>query len=193
MTALRVRPASASDVPQVIALLSEASAWLAAIGSDQWQYSPRADRITASVKAGTVWMADRDGLTVGTITLDDYADPEFWLPQDDPEDALYVHRAVVSRAVAGQHIGAALLNWASVRTAAVGRTWVRLDAWATNIQLHNYYVTRGWTHVRTFKLPHRGSGALFQRRAGTITAEAPEIIEAGVPLQTQAPGRSGPA
>jgi GNAT superfamily N-acetyltransferase len=122
-------------------------------------------------------MAERDQHVVGTITLDDFADPEFWLPQDDPEDALYVHRAVVARAVAGQRIGATLLNWASLRAEAAGRTWVRLDAWATNTQLQSYYLGQGWAHVRTLQLSHRGSGALFQRRAGTTTPGTPEITE----------------
>lgn len=86
---------------------------------------------------------------------------------------------MIARAAAGQRIGAALLNWASLRTEATGRTWIRLDAWATNTRLQNYYIRHGWTHVRTVHLPHRGSGALSQRRAGTTTPAAPEILEAG--------------
>jgi GNAT superfamily N-acetyltransferase len=177
MTPLTVRPASTSDIPVVVALLNEASTWLAAIGSNQWQYPPRTARIAAGVEAGTVWMAVCDKLTVGTITLDDYADPEFWVPEDHPHDALYVHRTVITRAAAGQRIGAALLNWASLRAHAADRTWLRLDAWAANTRLHSYYIAQGWTHVRTVHLPHRGSGALFQRRAGTTTPGTPEIVE----------------
>jgi GNAT superfamily N-acetyltransferase len=174
---LLIRPAAVLDLPAVVALLTEASAWLAARGSDQWQYPPRTDRIAAGIEAGTVWMAIQGQRTVGTITVDDYADPEFWLPADNPADALYAHRIAITRTVAGQRVGVALLNWASLRAEAAGRTWIRLDAWATNNRLQRYYLALGWTHVRTVRLPHRGSGALFQRRAGTTTPGAPEIVE----------------
>lgn len=185
------------DLPAVVALLTEASGWLGTLGSDQWQYPPRTDRIAAGIETGTVWMAAQGQRTIGTITIDDYADPEFWLPTDNPTDALYVHRAVVARAVAGQHIGAALLSWASLRAGATARTWIRLDAWATNTRLQDYYIAQGWTHVRTIHLPHRGSGALFQRRAGTTTPGTPEIIErpsisSCYPASTRAPWTSRP-
>ncbi|MDQ1308213.1 MAG: hypothetical protein QG671_4047 [Actinomycetota bacterium] len=177
MTPLTVRRASTFDVPVVASLLDEATAWLTALGSGQWQYPPRIERIIAGVQSGTVWMAKHDQCTVGTITVDNFADPEFWMPTDDPDDALYVHRTVVTRAAAGQRIGAALFNWASLNAEASGHTWLRLDAWATNTQLHSYYLAQGWTHIRTLRLSHRGSGALFQRRAGTTTPEAPKITE----------------
>lgn len=177
MTPLTVRRASTSDVLAVVTLLNEASAWLAAVGTNQWHYGARIERIIAGVESDTVWMAERDQHAVGTITVDDFADPEFWLPEDNPGDALYVHRTVVARAAAGQRIGAALFNWASLRAEASGLAWLRLDAWATNTQLQSYYLAHGWTNVRTLRLSHRGSGALFQRRAGTTTPGTPEITE----------------
>lgn len=164
------------DVPAVLALFSQASAWLRSRGSDQWQYSPSAERTAANTAAGALWIAEQDHQPIATITVDDHADPEFWPTDDDPADALHVHRVIVARAAAGQGLGAALLDWASERAAAAGRKWIRLDAWSTNEQLHRYYHDRGWQHVRTLVLTHRGSGALFQRPAGSRTGFGPPII-----------------
>jgi GNAT superfamily N-acetyltransferase len=114
---------------------------------------------------------------IGTITVDDCADGEFWRPEDDPDDALYLHRMVTVRDVAGREIGSALLDWASRRASALGKRWVRLDAWRSNPDLQRYYTDRGFEHVRTVELPHRQSGALFQREAGLALCRGPVVRE----------------
>ncbi|GGN96281.1 hypothetical protein GCM10010112_87400 [Actinoplanes lobatus] len=70
---------------------------------------------------------------------------------------------IVARSHAGLGIGGKLLAWVSEKAAEAGRHWLRLDAWRTNPHLHAYYLGHGFRHVRTIDLPHRGSGALFQR------------------------------
>lgn len=101
---------------------------------------------------------------VGTIIVDDFADPDFWSEDDAPSDALYVHRMIVSTTVSGRNLGAALLDFAERLAESRGRKWLRLDAWRTNLALHRYYIRQGFRAVRTVDLSHRGSGALFQRR-----------------------------
>jgi GNAT superfamily N-acetyltransferase len=106
---------------------------------------------------------DDEDRPIGTITVDDHADPEFWTEADEPDKALYVHRMATSRAAAGQDIGAVMLDWATKRAAQQGKAWLRLDAWKTNPGLHRYYERQGFTLVRLVDLEHRKSGALFQR------------------------------
>lgn len=165
--------AEMGDEPIVRALQDEAIAWLATKGSDQWQPSAQRDRdgrrpserdLRDGLDRGEVYLVRDGGEVVGTITLDDYADPEFWA-DDDPASALYVHRMIISRAAAGRDLGAAMLDWASDQAARADRKWLRLDAWRTNTALHDYYRRRGFTHLRTVGGPWRGSGALFQRLA----------------------------
>jgi GNAT superfamily N-acetyltransferase len=97
------------------------------------------------------------------ITVDDYADPEFWTPEDQPDRALYVHRMVVDRSASGKNVGERLIDWAENLAKASGKEWLRLDAWSTNAPLHAYYKEQGFSPVRVLNLSHRGSGALFQR------------------------------
>ncbi|MFW6692893.1 GNAT family N-acetyltransferase [Streptomyces sp. MAR4 CNX-425] len=56
----------------------------------------------------------------GTLQLDKYADPEFWVPDDQPEEALYIHRMAVTRSAAGQGVGARMLDCAAQRAAQSG-------------------------------------------------------------------------
>ena len=150
----------------LVRMYQAARQWLAEMGSDQWagNTEEKARRnITCSVKRGECYLAEIDGRPVGMITVDDYADPEFWRPDDQPETALYVHRMVVDRSASGANVGGKLLDWANGIAAARGRRWLRLDAWRTNLQLHAYYERQGFNVVRMVDLNHRGSGALFQR------------------------------
>lgn len=160
---LSVRPATPDDLNTVCVIFAEATAWLAARGSDQWQFPPNQAKITASIEAGTCYLAFLNDDPVGTITIDEHADPEFWTADDEPDSALYVHRLAIVRRAAGHEIGARLLDIAAALAEKAGRPLIRLDAWKTNTALHKYYVARGWRYVRTVDLPHRGSGALFER------------------------------
>ncbi|MFD8083832.1 GNAT family N-acetyltransferase [Kitasatospora sp. NPDC059722] len=177
MTVLEMRVATPGELFQVEGLLVGAGEWLASLGSDQWQFPPRRTRLLESMERGECFLAFRDGLPVGTLTVDGQADPEFWHADDEPETALYVHRMAVAREVAGQAIGARMLDWAADRAAAAGKTRLRLDAWKTNPALHRYYQGQGFTLVRTVDLPHRQSGALFERE---VAARGP-LVE---PAQT---------
>jgi GNAT superfamily N-acetyltransferase len=168
---ITITRATPADEPVIRELQAEAIAWLAELGTDQWQpgapRNPRRDDdrgLTPSIARGEVYLVhDESGEVIGTLTLDDHADPEFWTEADDPDSALYIHRMIVSRNAAGMGTGSAMLAWAERETEARGKRWLRLDAWRANKQLQAYYARNGFQPVRTVALDHRGSGALFQR------------------------------
>lgn len=164
-TLVAARPVDESVIRE---LQDEAVAWLKTRGTDQWQNLRPARHGTGrslleAITRGEVFIVREGERIVGTVTLDQFADPEFWTPQDDPASALYIHRMVVARQAQGQDIGGRMIDWALARTDAQDKKWLRLDAWRTNPDLHAYYLQHGFQHVRTVELAHRGSGALFQR------------------------------
>ncbi|GAB4087014.1 hypothetical protein GCM10028784_36440 [Myceligenerans cantabricum] len=169
---LPLERATPDDAPAIEQLRHEARQWLASLGSDQWNAAPHYDPasphgIAAGIKRGEVYvLRDGDSITA-TMTVDRHADPEFWGPGDRPDDALYVHRMIVQRSASGSDIGGRMLDFAAGLARDVGKNWLRLDAWRSNLALQRYYLNKGFTHVRTVNLAHRGSGALFQRRVST--------------------------
>lgn len=163
MSDLTIRPARADELSTVEGLLIDASEWLASRGIDQWQYPPHRDRIIRAIERGECYLAFRDGAAVGTIQVDDYADPEFWTADDQPESALYIHRMAVCRSAGGQDLGSEMLAWAARLATDAGKPLLRLDAWKSNPGLHCYYEGQGFRLVRTVDLPHRQSGVLFER------------------------------
>jgi GNAT superfamily N-acetyltransferase len=165
----RARP---FDVDTIMAWRRQRVAWLAQHGHDQWSIPLPRSAVAATVLAGQTWML-RDGAhPIATITLTAYTDlddlwkpdrdPEtLWHPGDDPADALYAAKMIVPKEHAGQELGAQMLDWTAGRAFDAGLTWLRLDAWTTNLQLHAYYRAHGFQHVRT--VTTRVSGACFQR------------------------------
>ena len=159
--------AELADVPRLLRFRRDAAAWLAKTGTDQWSNPFPTSIIVASVKAREVFLVKETPTSdpAATITLDRNADPALWSLKERQEPAFYVHKLAVDRWYAGIGLGARLLDWAGDRAARSGAIWLRLDAWTTNTRLHDYYLHRGFQHVRTCPDPGEVSGWLAQRRA----------------------------
>ncbi|ROP31426.1 GNAT family N-acetyltransferase [Couchioplanes caeruleus] len=169
MTQFAIRTATTNDLEALVTLYGEARSWLAKNGTNQWATNTPEKvqaRLRRSIERRECWIAEVDGSPVGMMTVDEFADPEFWTADDNPSSALYVHRMVVARSAAGNNVGGKLLDQAEKLAAARGKKWLRLDAWRTNEPLHAYYERQGFDAVRIVNLSHRGSGALFQRLVG---------------------------
>jgi GNAT superfamily N-acetyltransferase len=167
----QIRRAQPHELRVVLDLLAQAANWLHSRGIDQWPERFPDERLEPCIAAGETWLALSAGQPIATITMTRDADPEFWRPEDAPEDALYAHKMAVARDWAGRNLGGRLLDWASSQAAAQDLRWLRLDCWKTNTGLQAYYRAQGFSHVRTVDLPHRRSGALFQRPAGSTAGE----------------------
>jgi hypothetical protein len=162
---MTIERATVDELASVLQVLNEAAERVHARGLDQWPHGFDADRIGPYVALAEMWLVrDTGGRAVATVRVTADADPDFWGASEAAELALYVSKlARVPDAAPGT--GELLLRWVTDHAASLGYTWVRLDAWRTNTGLHEYYRARGWDVVRTVQLPHRRSGALFQRSA----------------------------
>jgi GNAT superfamily N-acetyltransferase len=186
-----IRQADDADVSRVAELWTAAARDLAARGYDQWQYPVRVASIQKAVDAGTCWVIDDKRGLAATVTLDEDADPALWRPEDQPGDALYVHRLVVRTDLRGQDLGSAILDWAGDRAADLGKGWLRLDAWTTNPDLHRYYLNQNFHHIRTVHAAGIVSGALFQREAAATLPHGQDAVDAIIGRRlgaTSAPG-----
>ncbi|MET8098462.1 GNAT family N-acetyltransferase [Streptomyces sp. NPDC005236] len=166
-----ITPAEPHDVTKLLAFREEAADWLRGLGSDQWSRPYPADKLLATIESGTVFML-RDGhTTAGTITLTPDAEEGLWTDSELIEPSMFVNKLTVAREYAGRNLGGRLLDWAGDRAFRAGAAWLRLDAWTTNEALQQYYLAKGFTHVRTVREGvavnggPRVSGWLAQRAA----------------------------
>ncbi|MEA2496704.1 MAG: hypothetical protein QOJ29_4615 [Thermoleophilaceae bacterium] len=162
---LTIGPAHRKDLPAVARLLDQAGDWMRSQGiTDQWPVRFPISDLVQRVDRGELHIAYDNETPVGTFALDHHADPEFWHDDPDGTHAGYLHRLAVADTHRGQGIGSQLVDHASDLVARSGRPWLRLDCAKHNRRLHAYYRTLGFAHTATVDVPHRKSGALFQRQ-----------------------------
>ncbi|MFE2450171.1 GNAT family N-acetyltransferase [[Kitasatospora] papulosa] len=182
-----ITPAEAHDVAKLLSFREEAAAWLRGIGSDQWSRPYPADKLLATIEAGTVFML-RDGqATAGTITLTPDAEEGLWSDGELAEPSMFVNKLTIAREYAGQNLGGRLLDWAGHRAYQAGARWVRLDAWTTNERLQQYYLAQGFTYVRTVREGAAVNGG--PRVSGWLAQRAARPVDHGFTEHAPPPAR----
>ncbi|MFJ1815971.1 GNAT family N-acetyltransferase [Streptomyces sp. NPDC088139] len=168
---MRITAAVPSDLDQLLAFRTEAASWISKLGSDQWSRPYPADRLLATIEAGTVFMVRDGSRTAATITLTPEAEEGLWSAEELSEPSMFVNKLTVSREYAHRDLGARLLDWAGDRAYRSSAKWLRLDAWTSNAALQRYYLRQNFEHVRTVREGDavnggpRVSGWLAQRSA----------------------------
>ncbi len=140
-----VRAAIDSDAPQVIALLHEAAAWMAAKGTPAWDTAALNQAFIAPpIQRSELIVARCGPLIVGACTLSP-ADPEFW-PGAPEGVAAYLHKLAVRRTHAGEGVSSRLI----AECGDIARRWgcskLRLDC---HPNLRSLYEQLGFTHLDT--------------------------------------------
>ncbi|WKK27799.1 GNAT family N-acetyltransferase (plasmid) [Streptomyces olivoreticuli] len=182
-----IRPATAADIPALMALRTEAEAWLSAAGIDQWQDAttrqPALAKWENNIRDGRTWVIDNDDRTglLATVTLAP-PDRDFWRDADSPDSALYVAKLITARRAKGERLGGRILDWASSIARDRGLPWVRLDCWRDNTKLQGYYLRAGFRHVRTEAPAHRLSGWMAQRPASVVLHPGQGLATADTPV-----------
>ncbi|MEU3487353.1 GNAT family N-acetyltransferase [Streptomyces massasporeus] len=195
-----LRPAAAEDVPALLTLRTEAEEWLRTKGTDQWSDPETGEKAIkkwrASIDEGRAWVVvDERDEVLATVSRGP-VDRDFWRDADRPESALYLYKLIVAREASGRNLGTRVIDWMCRLAALEGRTWVRIDTWRTNTELHTYYERLGFRHVRTEEPTHRRSGWLAQRPVGKLVMPdtpllvAPdEATRGGVATRSEVPAQ----
>lgn len=79
-----------------------------------------------------------------------YNDPFIWRNRDK-NDALYLHRIVVNPNFKGQKQFSKVLQWAVAHALSKNLTFVRMDTWADNFKIIDYYKSFGFKFVETHR------------------------------------------
>ncbi len=163
---MMIRRARPHELDVVIRLRDDMKAELGRRGLDQWQ-ADWPDRETMiegfriDVDAGHTWFAEYDDHVVGMITVNYSTAANLWTDEEIAE-AMFVHRLTRAVDTTVRGVGQLLLDHADQIAAEAGRDWLRLDAWTTNDELHDYYRRMGFRFVGIVS-HHSPSAARFER------------------------------
>ena len=92
---------------------------------------------------------DNDILCIFSIQ---YHDPFIWRDRDR-NDAVYLHRIVVNPNFKGQKQFQKVLDWAKDFAQSKGLQFVRMDTWADNLKIIEYYKSFGFVFIENYKTP----------------------------------------
>lgn len=93
---------------------------------------------------------DKEILIVFSIC---YKDPLIWREMENG-DAVYLHRIVVNPLFKGQKQFVKILNWIKEVAIQKGLKYIRMDTWANNPNIIEYYKSYGFTHIENYITPN---------------------------------------
>ncbi|MGZ3902365.1 MAG: GNAT family N-acetyltransferase [Bacteroidia bacterium] len=94
-------------------------------------------------------ISEQEILAVFSITLNDKL---IWREMENG-DAIYLHRIVVNPKFKGQKQFEKILNWVKIFASEKGMKFIRMDTWAANPNIIQYYKSFGFTHIEDFTTP----------------------------------------
>jgi predicted acetyltransferase/GNAT superfamily N-acetyltransferase len=146
---LRVEPATAADLPAIHSAYEAGRAIQRAQGFAVWPDFPDAS-VLAEIAAGNL-LRVMDGATTAGVFSVTYEDPAIWGDRERGAH-VYLHRIARAPGFAGRGLIDVVLAWARERCRALGRAGVRMDTWADNAALIDYYGRFGFTPVGRVRL-----------------------------------------
>ena len=81
-----------------------------------------------------------------------YTDKIIWRHLDK-EESIYLHRIVVNPELKGQKLFGKILSWAIDHCKRKGLTSIRMDTWAANPTIIEYYTTFGFKIIENYTTP----------------------------------------
>ena len=81
-----------------------------------------------------------------------YSDKLIWRERDQ-DDAIYLHRIVVNPEFKGRKLFGDIFNWAIEQARMRMLHYVRMDTWATNANIIEYYKSFGFVFVENYTTP----------------------------------------
>jgi ribosomal protein S18 acetylase RimI-like enzyme len=99
-----------------------------------------------------------------------FTDPFIWRTKDQ-NDSVYLHRIVVNPNFRGQKQFEKVLNWAKQLVQENNLKFIRMDTWADNLKLINYYLSFGFQFIENYKTENESELPLQNRNLNVALLE----------------------
>ncbi|MEO6248075.1 MAG: GNAT family N-acetyltransferase [Sphingomicrobium sp.] len=87
-----------------------------------------------------------DGTALAFVKL---GPPDF--PVETPPDTIELRQIYVLEAATGQGVGAALMDWATVKARATGARHLQLSVYIANHRARRFYARRGYVEIASYR------------------------------------------
>lgn len=138
------------DLPLIIQLFEDSIVYQERHGYPTWKnYDTRA--IARDIDSKNHYKAINDK-GVGIVFSVTYNDKVIWREMDDGK-SVYIHRVVVNPAFKGQKLFGLILDWSVDHIRRKGLKNIRMDTWANNPVIIDYYKRFGFEVIENYTTP----------------------------------------
>lgn len=140
---MRFVAADTSDIEKIFDLYAKAIEFQKQVFDKHW-LGFDAELVDREIAEGRLWkIAEDEG--VACIYSVAYEDPIIWGP-DSHIDSMYIHRIVTDPEFCGRGYVKKIVEWARGHAAENRLRFIRMDTWADNLKLREYYEGCGFEH-----------------------------------------------
>lgn len=141
---MRVEPTTLSDLPAIRAVYASATEIQRKQGAVLWDEFPT-PLIVGEIETGRLFRI-MDGVALAGVFSVAYEDEAIWGERECGAH-IYLHRIARSTTHPGRGIMGAVLDWAWAECRRLGRAGLRIDTWASNKALIDFYGRQGFRFV----------------------------------------------
>jgi len=154
---MHIRPATLTDIPQIMQLIADVVPLMNAAGNFQWDSTyPNVPVFEKDIDLKQLWVADIDGEIGGIAAITTDQEPEYaHVGWDLNETAIVTHRLAVSPKHQGKGIAAALLMQAETEAINRGIKALRIDTNTANQATQRLFPKLGYVFAGEIGLGFR--------------------------------------
>ena len=99
-----------------------------------------------------------------------YVDKIIWR-EKETGNALYLHRIVVNPEFKGKKLFGQILDWSIIHAKQKGLNFIRMDTWANNLVIVDYYKGYGFSFIENYTTPDSPDLPLHNRKLALALLE----------------------
>ncbi|ASZ10726.1 GNAT family N-acetyltransferase [Chitinophaga pendula] len=136
-----ITPSTTSDIPAIMDIYQQAINYQIANGYNIWPLFDEAV-INNEIREQRRWHINIDNQIAAVFAVA-YIDPIIWKGHDhDP--AIYLHKIATHTGFKGNNCITRIVDWAHTHAQQKNKHFIRMDTWADNERLTNYYIAAGF-------------------------------------------------
>jgi ribosomal protein S18 acetylase RimI-like enzyme len=144
---LKILPSKETELPAINYLFEESIKSYSRKGFRVWEFIDKS-RLEKDITQGLQYKIQRGNEILCVFSIQ-YSDPFIWRERDK-DTAIYLHRIVVNPNFRGMRLFEKVLNWAKRHATENRINYIRMDTWADNKKIIDYYLGYGFMFIENF-------------------------------------------
>ena len=147
---MKIKNTDIRDLDRVCQLWHDAIAFQKSKGYPEYLWDDR-ERQKQSILSGHHYKLTQGDNIIGVFNIQT-SDKAIWRAMDQ-NNAIYLHGVLIDTKYKGQKLFQNILDWTVSYAKSHNKLFIRLDTWANNPPLENYYKQFGFEVIEEFQIP----------------------------------------